>query len=675
MFNTSVLHKTIFADPAHVVQSKVTIAGTDYEEGAGLWDLSITGALYAEDHPCIGGACAREIDLELKNPGEIPRMAQMDVYSRVAMVDPITGETTSAAEWIPRGVFYIATRSFDASGEFLTIHGYDAMLKGEQAFLDQESGETGEWPQSMADVAAMCAAMMGVEIDPRTVLNPDYTMSYPNDYTCRELLQHIAAANAGNWTISCEGKLWLRQLVEDADVLDIGEEAMDLSTSPRLTSISMVRLWADDGHCYEAGDGAGRLLEADCPWATQEITEAVLAAVSALSYVPMEVTDAFIDPAVELGDLLTVAGITSPIGSMTETFGSDYSATVSAPADDEVDNEYPFVSGTAKKFDRQLAKTRSLIATTTEELLMMVEGFDGRISKLSVDVAGITGEVRGLEEDYAAFRLTVEGFWVDGPNGSTLIAGSLIDTSTLNVDNINIDLSGRIAFTDLTDYRSVQSDIDEAYDLAAEAWDMADSVQLPAYIKSTYIDFTKVQSPRIEANDIGLYGGYFEIYDGSGTTKYGSLGFGSGLTTAGGTTYGMVMSAEGNTNLGEEGNYFIATNAGVRMQSGASKVYAVDGMAVLESHGNQIYVGPAGAYIKVGGVISAINGSSGGGGTGGGGGGNMSTAVYDANGEVATAGGIVAYVSSIVGKIDILLAHINDGNMDAVLDQINGEVV
>lgn len=420
MYITSDLHKSIFSDPAHVAQSKVTIAGTDYMSGEGgkLWDLSITGGLFAEDRPAIGGAVAREIDLELLNPGEIPRMAKIEVYARVALVDADTGETISAAEWIPKGVFYIATRSIDASGEFLTIHGYDAMLMGEQAFLDQESGETGLWPQSMSVVAAACAAKMGVEIDPRTVISSDYTIGYPTDYTCRELLQHIAAAHAGNWTISCEGKLWLRPLVDaDADTIDIGSDAMDLSSSPELAAISMVRLWTDDEHCYEAGDGTGRMMEADCPWASQAIADAVLDVVRGLPYVPIEVTDAFVDPAVELGDLLTVTGITSPIGSMTETFGADYSATVSAPADDDVDNEYPYTSSTSRKYDRKLAQTKSEIMVALDSIVLRVTDASGVTSEVKLTEAGkidLTG--------YATFQGLSEG--------TTVIDGGCIKADT-----------------------------------------------------------------------------------------------------------------------------------------------------------------------------------------------------------------------------------------------------
>ena len=433
----------------------------------------------------------------------------------------------------------------------------------------------------------------------------------------------------------------------------VNSDVMQFQDLGMLPEVTQVALYVDDDTCFIApvgGDESGYTIEAFCPSATQNMADNILAQLQGYRYQGYTATSASIALSAELGDGVMLRGIYGMLAMQETSFGVTGTSDISAPSEDQLNKKYPFQSETKREITRKLAQTRSLINKTAEELSLMVEGFDGRITELSVDVDSITGEVRGLEEDYAAFRLTVEGFWVDGPNGSTLIAGSLIDTSTLNVDNINIDLSGRIAFTDLIDYRSVQSDIDDAYDLAAEAYDLADSVQLPAYIKSTYIDFTKVQSPRIEANDIGLYGGYFEIYNSGGTTKYGSLGFGSGLTTTGEATYGMVMSAEGNTDLGEEGNYFIATNAGVRMQSGGSKVFAVDGMAVLESHGNQIYVGAAGAYIKVNGVISPI-GSGGGGGTGATDpSGYMLASGYDPTGAVAAAGGIVAYVVKYIDE-------------------------
>ena len=208
MQTVSDLYRSIWSDPEHVVQTKVTIAGKDYLDGD-IAGLSTPGTMFPGSGPSIGGAVCREIDLDLQTDGaDIPRSAEIKVFIRLAMLDD-AGAVTEASEWIPKGVFYIDTRELDASEEWLSIHGYDAMLKGEQAFLDQANGETGLWPQSMSTVASACAEKMGVEIDERTSISSAYEISYPTDYTCRELLQHIAAAHGGNWIITDAGKLRL----------------------------------------------------------------------------------------------------------------------------------------------------------------------------------------------------------------------------------------------------------------------------------------------------------------------------------------------------------------------------------------------------------------------------------------------------------------------------------
>lgn len=208
MIQTTDLYRSIWRNPAHIAQIKVTISGKDYF-GSDIAGLSTSGTMFSGKGPSIGGAICREIDLTVKTDGaDIPRAAEIKVYVRLALLGN-TGVVESASEWIPKGVFSIDTRDSDDSGEWLTIHGYDNMLKGEQLFLDQASGETGLWPQPMDVVASSCASKIGVEIDPRTVINSAYMINYPSGYTCRELLGHIAAAHCGNWIMTDEGKLRL----------------------------------------------------------------------------------------------------------------------------------------------------------------------------------------------------------------------------------------------------------------------------------------------------------------------------------------------------------------------------------------------------------------------------------------------------------------------------------
>lgn len=199
MQTTSALYQALILDPTARKQVQIVIAGVTYGEDQ-IVSLSTTSDLFAEDTMSIGGAVAKEIDLVLRQPGNIPRMAQMIPSYRLV-------KGTQASEWIQKGIYYIDTRSVDEVTGVMTIHGYDDMLKAEQVW---EPAQSLEFPMTMVQAVNVIAQLMGVTLDPRTVLNQSYTIDYPaNNYTLRDVLRYIAVANAGNWIITDEGKLRL----------------------------------------------------------------------------------------------------------------------------------------------------------------------------------------------------------------------------------------------------------------------------------------------------------------------------------------------------------------------------------------------------------------------------------------------------------------------------------
>ena len=199
MQTTSALYQALILDPTARKQVQIVIAGVTYGEDQ-IVSLSTTSGLFTEDTMGIGGAVAKEIDLVLRQPGNIPRMAQMIPSYRLV-------KGTQASEWIQKGIYYIDTRSVDEVTGVMTIHGYDDMLKAEQVW---EPAQSLEFPMTMVQAVNVIAQLMGVTLDPRTVLNQSYTIDYPaNNYTLRDVLRYIAVANAGNWIITDEGKLRL----------------------------------------------------------------------------------------------------------------------------------------------------------------------------------------------------------------------------------------------------------------------------------------------------------------------------------------------------------------------------------------------------------------------------------------------------------------------------------
>ena len=190
MHSVSNLYLSLLADKNHRVETKLSIAGVEYSQADIVRDsLRVYGGLYSTFG--IGNCCARQIEFEIYPQGTIPRQAKIEVYMRLRL-----GEQVS--ELIPKGV--------------LSVHGYDAMLKAEETWLDS-SYDAETWPMPAATAVADIAARMGVEVDSRTVLDAAFPVQYPvddkGDMTMREALGRIAVANAGNWTITDEGKLLL----------------------------------------------------------------------------------------------------------------------------------------------------------------------------------------------------------------------------------------------------------------------------------------------------------------------------------------------------------------------------------------------------------------------------------------------------------------------------------
>lgn len=174
------------------MEYKVEIGGITYGMGD-IESVNIEQPLF--DKLSVGNACSAKLTIVFWEITTIPKMSKIVPYARKQSTD----------DWIMQGEFYIDTRSL--SDGKMTIVAYDAMLKGEIVWVPSQHLV---FPMSMENAVAEIASLMGVEIDNRTLLNSIYTIDYPaNDYTMRDILRYIAAAHAGNWIMTIEGRLLL----------------------------------------------------------------------------------------------------------------------------------------------------------------------------------------------------------------------------------------------------------------------------------------------------------------------------------------------------------------------------------------------------------------------------------------------------------------------------------
>ena len=234
-----------------------------------------------------------------------------------------------------------------------------------------------------------------------------------------------------------------------------------------------------------------------------------------------------------------------------------------------------------------------------------VTNLDSKITQtatsIQTDVSAKFKTVDGEIEKFSTFKQTVEGFSFMGTGGKVKISGG------------DINLTGAISFSDLSDATTKQQEIDaisakannawnragtamtdaaDAWNKAVEAYDVATSITIPNYIKSTYISSTEIRSPSIKGNEISVYGTFQTIgYDGANQLPTGFMGAAMGKDSYGNDTFGVALSNTWNSSDGTIGNsYLIVTNSGVRMQHDNNRVIVASNGIYLNTTGtNKAY--------------------------------------------------------------------------------------
>ena len=351
-----------------------------------------------------------------------------------------------------------------------------------------------------------------------------------------------------------------------SDKFFVGLDITGFEDTGKYKPISRVTLMVDNDSAITAGDDTGLEITASCPHATQEMVNALLNQLKGYQYQSFTADAANLDPSAELGDGVTVGGVYSVISKLDDD-GYGFPE-VSAPGEVALEEEYPSAGPMTQEFNRQIAETRSQITKTAEEIRLEVEneleglsasfsvqldsitsqitGLNGQVSTIQQTVSSITSKITGLDGQVSQIEQYVDSITLSVTNGSdsstiqlkagsttissanitfngmvtfndlstagsTVINGANITTGTISADRIN--LTGAITWGDLED--SVQNDINDAISTAEDAYQLASGIELPSYIKDTYIDSTRIESPTIIAGE--FYGNEFNVYPQSGS--------------------------------------------------------------------------------------------------------------------------------------------------------------
>lgn len=165
----------------------------------------------------------------------------------------------------------------------------------------------------------------------------------------------------------------------------VGNRAQALRESDKLQPYTKVTV-TDGTNSYSSGDDTGRELLVEVPVLPNgdgaTLAANILASVAGYQYRPYEADSALLDPAAELGDGITVGGVYGGIHAKTTTFSRLLRANVSAPAEEEIDSEYPYLSAQERDAVRQKKQT----AKNTAD----IAGNTASIGTLNTQVANIS---------------------------------------------------------------------------------------------------------------------------------------------------------------------------------------------------------------------------------------------------------------------------------------------
>lgn len=198
----------------------------------------------------------------------------------------------------------------------------------------------------------------------------------------------------------------------------VGKQMKSFDSSAQFDGYSGVVIVVSDDVEYSAGTDTGRILTLNCPWGTQEMANDILESIQGYQYQPYTASDAILDPAAELGDGITANNVYGGIYTQKTKFGKDLRATVSAPSDEELDHEYPYVPKQERKVTRQLYNL-------TSELRIQADKISAEVSERKSDVESINSTL-SLQSDQIEAKVNKTG-------GSPSSFGWVLDESSWTI--------------------------------------------------------------------------------------------------------------------------------------------------------------------------------------------------------------------------------------------------
>lgn len=162
-----------------------------------------------------------------------------------------------------------------------------------------------------------------------------------------------------------------------AEVFNILKRADNVTVAQQQAGYSMVRIHAgtDDNNneiIYEAGDETGAVLEISNEFGTQQMAEDILSEIAGLQYQPGKAEGALVDPAAEIGDVITANNAYFGLYIRATDFGRLMKSDVEAPTDEETEHEFGAETSQEREYIRFTGQVKSTLRVHSAEIAAKV---------------------------------------------------------------------------------------------------------------------------------------------------------------------------------------------------------------------------------------------------------------------------------------------------------------
>ena len=202
---------------------------------------------------------------------------------------------------------------------------------------------------------------------------------------------------------------------------------------------------------YSSGDDTGRTLTLNCPWGTQEIADNILQSIKGFQYQPMTANGALVDPSAEIGDGISANGVYSGIYSLGIKFNSNFPSDISAPSDEEIDEEFPYKSSMERTVERQNKEVRASLSIQADRITQEVrerqaqaEEFRATFEVQSQQISAKVSQTGGFSQSFAWELLADHASYIS--NGTEVFR---VDSSGAQVNGVIRATGGKIGGFDI----------------------------------------------------------------------------------------------------------------------------------------------------------------------------------------------------------------------------------